>query len=1240
MALFTEFDFDEFERQQNQLRQQQAAQRLLDAESNLGEVMAKKPGALESVLSGIGNALKNVKDTAVSMVGSGNAGIIDLVTGKAFNNDGDSYTDKFKDWEKKNTYGDENMSDADLYAKRSGKAFDAASTISDFIPVGAGVKAALNIGQGVVSGGAQSLIDKGSGASLEDAMRGALVGGASAGVGGAIGGKLANRVSGNNILSKAINSNVGRSAITGATAGGVGGGLAAAMDGGDVIQGALQGATTGGVGGAVTTGAMGLAGRGLGKLGNRLDRRAQIAQPEVETVPSSLDSTQSTTPSRRNIPITDYDAGELPVNVNVNSSRRNIPITDYDAGELPVNVRTINNNGDYTLAKNAGSTIDGVLGRSSGRNLSEVEAPHKYTFAEGAKKYFPGENVTTVGDVIGKMSDGENVAEYLKSMGKDPDIMSNRTYNTLREGAREAASFNNPEVLGLPSKSELPILNREQYYEDTLGRVNGNDQVSYKDVPDYMKNHLSNPKDAQEAFRRGDNDDILRELFNDDESSLSDLYRRYEEIAQSDNSNTIYTPENIDTGLYMMGDRGKIAEQDLADRLFGDRRGIDVKKSPSRTQNVEVRRGDNNIQEYPQTTYAQRTLNPNQGVQNPEYTDAIYRKQTISPRTPEQPQVQAMPEAEVVGTPIQRNTQLSLDPIQEAKLDRMYTVAKQRQGQALLNQYGTIDAPTARSVGDAGQVLTSLYDNYGLKTPAEVQYAAKKLTGADGAVTKLTRKLASSAGDIPAGYNVADLDRLIVESGLGLDSAKGKALKQQISSIIKSTKMVDDSLANANDVLDMVKKLERKSADVVGRSGDNYHRATSEDKAAASVLNAVAYDYKDRIWDNAQDISSVLTKDAISELKAIFPDNKNYQNGVDNIIAKATNGQELRHAMADLVNGSKIANNSKMISGTAGAQMVKAATSANPIVAGAQMLAINALDSDTANRIRADRYARQASRAQNKLTGKTGRISNITDGIKGKVSDIAGALNDETLYDKGYAAAIGATNPLGNVMSNQITRQAGLSAMRDYNTDKEIQEAQQQFENAQADYGNVVSQAQADYANAMQAQAQASQSDSQLGRIANAMEQALTAGDIDSYGKLADLYQEAAKIYQLQNPTATKKTKELSSNQSKAITGLQQVQALSEMQPGVRTALANSPLGGLVDLTGGDDYANQARSLALTLGYLQSGANITPREAENIGRAYVPKAVDSDKVRQQKLSRAEQLLRNYLSDTGSLQGLM
>jgi hypothetical protein len=72
-------------------------------------------------------------------------------------------------------------------------------------------------------------------------------------------------------------------------------------------------------------------------------------------------------------------------------------------------------------------------------------------------------------------------------------------------------------------------------------------------------------------------------------------------------------------------------------------------------------------------------------------------------------------------------------------------------------------------------------------------------------------------------------------------------------------------------------------------------------------------------------------------------------------------------------------------------------------------------------------------------------------------------------------------------------------------------------------------------------------------------------------------------------------------------------------------------------MTGGNEYANQAQSLALTLGYLQSGANITPREAENIGKSYVPTAYDSEEVRQQKLARARQLLNNYLGDTSALQ---
>ena len=469
-------------------------------------------------------------------------------------------------------------------------------------------------------------------------------------------------------------------------------------------------------------------------------------------------------------------------------------------------------------------------------------------------------------------------------------------------------------------------------------------------------------------------------------------------------------------------------------------------------------------------------------------------------------------------TTVEAVKKVNLDPVKEAELDRKYTVAKQKQGQALMAQYGTIDAPTARSVGDAAQVLTNLYDDYGLKTPAEVQYAAKKLTGADGTVSKMTRKLAASAGDIPSTYTVADLDQLIIDSGLGLDSTRGKALKQQVTSIVNSVKNSGDGIANANDVLDMVKKLERKSADVAGKSGNNYHRATSEDLAAASVLNAVASDYKDRIWNGAQDISTVLTPDAVNELKAIFPKNKTYQNGVDNIIAKATNGQELRHTMADLVNGSKIANNSKMMAGTTGAQLVKAATSANPIVAGTQMLAIKALDSDSANRIRADKYAKQAQKAYSKLTGETpvnsSAMSKLGSNIAGKASDLASALNNDTLSSASYA---GYLPTFGEAMTRQLSRQAGLGTDKALDNQAAVQDAQMQLQNAQNEYDTSAAQAQQAYNNlntiTQQAQQTTNTGQAQLDRIAGALEMAINEGDINAYSQLASLYQTAYKMY-------------------------------------------------------------------------------------------------------------------------------
>lgn len=275
--------FDDELRRLQQIKAQndameQAQQAQLDYENRMAQANAQAqqaqntaPGGLAGVLAGIGNSIKNVGDTLYNMGGTGIASLRDIVTGNAGTG---KYQKEWKEYAKENIYGDKDISDKDYYAKTGGKALDAAATVSDFIPgVGAGGKVALNVGQGIASGVAQNYIDNGANVSLEDNLKGALVGGASAGVGQAVGGKLAKGVGGNNVISKTLNSNIGRGALTGAASGATGAGLSTALNGGglgEVLGSAAQGAGGGALGGAAMAGAMGLAGTGAERLKNKV----------------------------------------------------------------------------------------------------------------------------------------------------------------------------------------------------------------------------------------------------------------------------------------------------------------------------------------------------------------------------------------------------------------------------------------------------------------------------------------------------------------------------------------------------------------------------------------------------------------------------------------------------------------------------------------------------------------------------------------------------------------------------------------------------------------------------------------------------------------------------------------------------------------------------------------------------------------------------------------------------------
>ena len=235
--------------------------------------------------------------------------------------------------------------------------------------------------------------------------------------------------------------------------------------------------------------------------------------------------------------------------------------------------------GVSSLAPKAGSTLDGIISRSSGLVLPEPKINTK-TLAQYGKEAM-GKEYSSIGEVMDDM--GLKLSDL-------KDNLSRKNYGIVKSGAKEAASINNPieemTATGIRAKSQLPMLNRQQYYEDTLGKV-GQNNVRYEDVPKSMQRYLSDKVPRQ-------NDSTLSELFGeyakDGGTSMSDLYDKFQSIAEGPNSNLIYTPENIDTAVAMEGRRGDAITQDFADRAFGGKRDIPVSSSSSGAKNVKVSR--------------------------------------------------------------------------------------------------------------------------------------------------------------------------------------------------------------------------------------------------------------------------------------------------------------------------------------------------------------------------------------------------------------------------------------------------------------------------------------------------------------------------------------------------------------------------------------------------------------------------------------------------------------------------
>lgn len=594
-----------------------------------------------------------------------------------------------------------------------------------------------------------------------------------------------------------------------------------------------------------------------------------------------------------------------------------------------------------------------------------------------------------------------------------------------------------------------------------------------------------------------------------------------------------------------------------------------------------------------------------------------------------------------------------------------------KSAEALLDQYGTIDKPMARSA-NALENVQKVADA-GFTKPGEVEDIINKVTGDSGKVTKMTRTMVSSAQPVDT---VTDINRMIDEQIAlnGLDGiAEGKAVKSTINAALNKLesrqKGTISGLDSPEDVFDVIKLLESQSANLKGKSGNNYRLTTPDKTNAATVIDNITEVLKDRLYSGA-DISKVLTAENAAELKSFAPKNEKWADYVDNTIMKSQDIGELRSTMAPFVNMGKVIDNQYMNYGTYGSQMSQTAKSARsmagklsdiPVVGKiAAPLAEMTLNSNAADRVRANAYAKAADVADNAVAKRT-----INANTEAASSDFSTGL-PETFYnmlgrETGEQQANQVLNTkneasVSNNQAHQLQALQSLAAAQEqqsasvptYRLDDGMEVTIEQVGSAlqeAANAGDVTAYNQLGqiYTALQSAQSSGatgiinSNSNSVIGnnilsQLQQASYMALLDGDVQSFNTLATLYEKAKEIYgsdqeQVELSSADRTTLQ---NLNNSISSLDQLESLYNAAGGGKGFSGN--LDNLANFftNGAANYnlstynsAKESLGMAIVKNFVNLGA--TESDAKRYA-AMLPEITDTQEMAQQKLSTLRTLI--------------
>lgn len=1243
--MFDNLDYNQYakmrqkglERQAQQLQQKQAA---LQAAQNKPKKSTLEE-ALGGLVTGVGERLSDIWNTAKNVVKTG-AGLINQIGAN------DSVDNTMKDDSKRrndiakkygfnsyteainsNKVGDDfwneikgsnkqtqdtlkaktdsyrnNLSDVTKINTKEavGQALNTYDTLLGALPLGGAYNALANAGGGVLSGIGDEL--KAAGREGRDfnwnqAKNNAIVG-AGSGLAGAAGSALAGKAAakaGGNALGKLLGSNVARGAAGGAAAGATGGALGAALNGGtleDALLAAKQGASVGGIGGGAMAGAMGLGGKALDRFRNGKNGRATTIDTSEPVEAQIVQKNRIEAPNQRQLAST-VEAVE-PI-----STRRGIAITDLDAGEQPVNVR----NARQTASR--GKYIDGIV---RGENLPEAEVP---TLEQRFKRNYgdPLENIIANGDMGDNYQD---IVDTLVASGATADDIAR-----LKTEARGYAMDNNP--LGETVKGNLPKLNLDEY----------------KALKGITKREDINPEMLQYLRKDGRsfNDNSWSELFPDriqDNGSgfvnimPDEIAEYYENIAATQSPRAIYTPENIGGALVMNPELNqKIQQQMLATNYPTTK--INIEKALAQTQDVPV---ENLATNYRKSTIPARQYNE-QAIQNmPEAEIATRTAAQVAPEPETTAVATGWGGKNMENASKKRNfLQKAGDTLQETgqatKDSQVYSKLKGNTAEEMarknsverLRELG-FNSTDYDKAANLSEVVNKYYDDAvkQTKTPIEAPQ-----------LRNIAREVADDLHISSA--NRADLEKLV---GTMLDDAVKHDGKLSAYSMDRYTPA---------DLEKVAKQLGQKAENITTTNYGGRKKAIRnlppENEQYANALREV----RNRIRNEIGEMADYNEAELVARMKNAGATQKQIDYVIQNHTLRGAKAQtslfEDARTMNQQIKSDAFKRGANATNSTNIVTQVANASGASGLVNTVARPVANAIGSVEKG------VGKVLSAAGNKLAGVSngeagetaGKIASTAKNIAGKAGEkIAGAtssLNNDTLAN----LALGGFDTLGNQAGKFANKQLGSTTA---NTAQDRLESARTLANAQADYDNALADYQASEAQTNALTQQMPQSQSQLGRIEQAMQLALNAGDITAYGQLADLYKQAAEIESLTNPTA-KANADLSSSQKTKLNEIDtSMNTLNQLKNAYEQAGGGKGLVGNLSefansITGGAANRNLAtyNDLKNSLGMAIVKNIVSVGGTEQDAKRYIamlPSASDTPEQAAQKFAYLEDMLNN------------